>query len=170
MLSKKKKTTIKYGHGTPSPFAASKQKPTPSSVASNAKFISPQKREKIMNLKSVSHQLTENKLIDTSAGRIFDTNSTELQVEINNSMWAFLSDCYSERDGDKCMVIFMSNQVNHKHVSQNLANEITNNFLGNPITADLTGKTHDKDMGHDIECLLVYNDKVNSFENYFYIL
>ena len=50
------------------------------------------------------------------------------------------------------------------------ANEITNNFLGNPITADLTGKTHDKDMGHDIECLLVYKDKVNSFENYFYIL
>ena len=123
-----------------------------------------------MNLKSVSHQLTENELIDTSAGRIFDTNSTELQVEINNSMWAFLSDCHIERDGDECMIIFMRNQVNHNHVSQNLANEITNNFLGNPITADLTGKTHDQDMGHDIECLLAWNDKVNSFENYFYIL
>ena len=123
-----------------------------------------------MKLKSVSHQLTENELTDTSAKRIFDTNSTELHVEINNSMWPFLSECYIERDGDKCMINFMRNQVNHNSVNQNLANEITNNFLGNPITADLTGKTHDQDMGHDIECLLAWNDKVNSFENYFYIL
>ena len=64
----------------------------------------------------------------------------------------------------------MRNQVNHNSVSQNLANEITNNFLGNPITADLSGKTDAKDMEHDIECLLAWNNKVNSFENYFYIL
>ena len=108
-----------------------------------------------MNLKSVSHQLTENELIDKSAGETRDTNSTELEVEINNSMWAFLSDCHIERDGKECMVIFMRNQVNHNHVSQNLANEITNNFLGNPITADLSDKIHGQDMGRDMECLLI---------------
>ena len=126
--------------------------------------------KKIMKVKSVSHQLIEDELTDTNAKRIFETNSMELHVEINNSMWPFTSECYVEKDGDKSMIVFMRNQVNHNSISQNLANEITNNFLGNPITADLTGKTHDKDMGHDIECLLVYNDKVNSFENYFYIL
>ena len=85
-------------------------------------------------------------------------------------MWAFLSNCHIEKDEDECTIIFMRNQVNHNHVSQNLANEIINNFLGNPIMADLTGKTHDQDMGRDIECLLTWNNKVNSFENYFYIL
>ena len=64
----------------------------------------------------------------------------------------------------------MRNQVNHNHVSQNLVNEITNNFFGNPITADLSDKIHGQDMGRDMECLLTWNDKVNSFENYFYIL
>ena len=123
-----------------------------------------------MKAKSVSHQLTEDKLTDTSAKRIFETNLTELQVEINNSMWPFTSECYVEKDGDKSMIVFMRNQVNHNSVSQNLANEITNNFLGNPITADLTDKIHDQDMGRDIECLLAWNEKVNSFENYFYIL
>ena len=38
------------------------------------------------------------------------------------------------------------------------------------VTADLTDKIHDQDMGRDIECLLTWNEKVNSFENYFYIL
>ena len=123
-----------------------------------------------MTGKSVSHQLTEDKLTETNAKRIFETNSTSLNVEINNSMWPFTSECYLEKDGDKSMIVFMRNQVNHNSVRQKLANEITNNFLGNPITADLTGKTHDKNMGHDIECLLAHNDKVNSFENYFYIL
>ena len=85
-------------------------------------------------------------------------------------MWPFTSECYVEKDGDKSMIVFMRNEVNHNSARQNLANEITNNSPRNSITADLTGKTHDKDMGHDIECLLVYNDKVNSFENYFYIL
>ena len=95
---RRKKAGTKHGYGTPSPSAASKQKPTPSSVASNAKFISPKKRKKIMKLKSVSHQLTENKSTDTSAKRIFDINSTELNVEINNSMWPFVSECYIERN------------------------------------------------------------------------
>ena len=94
---------LRGGHDceTPSPFAGSTQKQTPSSVASNAKFISPKKRKRIMKEKLVSHQLTEDKLTDTNAKRIFETNLTLLHVEINNGMWPFTSECYVEKDGDK---------------------------------------------------------------------
>ena len=88
----------------------------------------------------MSHQLTEDQLTDTNAKRIFETNLTLLHVEINNGMWPFTSECYVEKDKDKRFIVLVRNQVNHNSVSQNLANEITNNFLGNPITADLTGK------------------------------
>ena len=106
---------LRGGHDceTPSPFAGSTQKRTPSSVALNAKFISPKKRRKIMKEKSVTHQLTEDELTETNAKRIFETNLTSLNVEINNSMWPFTSECYLEKDGDKSMIVFMRNQVNH---------------------------------------------------------
>ena len=121
--SKRKTSGSRHDCETPSPSAASKQWQTPSSVASNAKFISPKKRRKIMKEKSVSHQPTEDKLTDTNAKKIFETNSTLLHVEINNSMWPFTSECYLEKDGDKSMIVFMRNQVNHNNVSQNLAKE-----------------------------------------------
>ena len=44
---------------------------------------------------------------------------------------------------------------------EKLSNEITNNFLGNPIPADLKGKVHAKDMGTDMICFLTYNNKVS---------
>ena len=58
-------------------------------------------------------------------------------------------------------IYFYRNQVNHNAISSNLSNEITNNFLGNPIRADLKGKVHGKDIGTDMICFLKYNNKVS---------
>jgi len=51
--------------------------------------------------------------------------------------------------------------MNHNSISPTLSDEITNNFLGNPIGTGLTGKVHAKDMGTDMTCFLTYNDKVS---------
>ena len=52
--------------------------------------------------------------------------------------------------------------MNHNSITSYLANEITNNFLSNPIGADLSGKVHAKNMGTDMSCFLTYNDKVSN--------
>ena len=51
--------------------------------------------------------------------------------------------------------------MNHNSISPTLSNEITNNFLSNPIGTDLRGKVHAKDMGTDMTYFLTYNDKVS---------
>ena len=53
--------------------------------------------------------------------------------------------------------------MNHNTVGPAIANEITNNFLNNPINADLSGKMHLRNMGGDMNCLLAWNDKVNAW-------
>ena len=50
--------------------------------------------------------------------------------------------------------------MNHNAISSNLSNKITNNFLDNPIRADLKGKVHSNDMGSDMTCFLTYNKDV----------
>ena len=52
--------------------------------------------------------------------------------------------------------------MNHNSITSDLSNKMTNNFLGNPIGADLSGKVHAKDMGTDMLCFLTYNDKVSN--------
>ena len=57
--------------------------------------------------------------------------------------------------------------MNHNSVGPSIANEITNNILGNPINANLTGKTYQRDMGGDMHCLLTWNKKVNACSKIF---
>ena len=60
--------------------------------------------------------------------------------------------------------------MNHNSITSDLANEITNNFLNNPIGADLRGKVHAKDMGSDMICFFTYNNKVSvntKLENFY---
>ena len=51
--------------------------------------------------------------------------------------------------------------MNHNTVSTSLSNEIRDNFLGNPIGADLNGKINDLNMGADMKCILAYNTMVS---------
>lgn len=51
----------------------------------------------------------------------------------------------------------------------NLTYEISNNMLGNPVGADLSGKVHDRDMGTDIKCILAFNERVSAPHAFFLI-
>ena len=73
-------------------------------------------------------------------------------------MWPYASECSLSDDEEE--IFFYRNQVNHNAVGPAIANEITNNFLNNPINADLSGKMHFRNMGGDMNCLLAWNDKV----------
>ena len=113
---------------------------------------------------------SEKELIETNAVKTVKINSTLILVEVNNSMWTFVYECHITKVEGKDTIIFTRNQVNCNHVSSNLANKIKNNFLNNPIGADLSVNVHDKHMENDIQCLLTWNDWVNSRRNYVYIL
>ena len=113
-------------------------------------------------MRLVENKLTENERIETVALEIISKHSSQIEVNVNNSMWPFVSECNITELKDEEAITFTRNQVNHNHVNPNLANEITNNFLGNPINADLSGKTHKKSMGNDMKCLLTCNQLVNS--------
>ncbi len=81
-----------------------------------------------------------------------------MHVKVCNGMWPFVSDVGLSEDGK---ISFYRTQMNHNGISSDLANKITNNFLGNPISADLTDKVYSKDVGSDMVCLLTYNTKVS---------
>merc|ERR1712155_43635 len=113
-------------------------------------------------MRLVENELTENKRIETVALEVISEHSSQIEVSVHNSMWPFVSECNITEHEDEEVITFTRNQVNHNHVNPNLANEITNNFLGNPINADLSGKTDKKSMGNDMKCLLTCNQLVNS--------
>ena len=123
-----------------------------------------------MKMPDTPNDLTENERDDTTARKLFEDNSTELKVDINNSMWPFVSECHLEEVDGEEVAIFMRNQVNHNTVTQKIANEIVNNFLGNPLCVDANEQINPQDIGTDMECLLAWNDKVNALENSFYNL
>ena len=81
------------------------------------------------------------------------------RLRVSNSMWAFLSEVECSKNGEK--IHLRRNQVNHNTVSPSLSNEITNNFLGNPLGADLTDKIHGRNMGNDMKCILTYTTKAS---------
>ena len=83
----------------------------------------------------------------------------ELTLEVSNLMWPWTSKVMLSKD--EWMLHLLRNQVNHNTISTSLSNETTNNFLGNPIGADLNGKIHDQSMGADMKCILTYNTKVS---------
>ena len=86
----------------------------------------------------------------------------QIQFVVSNSMWPFVSKVMLSSDGN--VVHLMHNEVNHNTISPSLSNEITNNFLGNPIGADRGDKLHDPTMGTDMKCFLTYNEKVSLFK------
>ena len=105
-------------------------------------------------------KLTEVEEIETTALAIINSNTKSTRLDVHRSMWAFAAEC--ECRGDEEEIFFQRCQVNHNCVAPPIANEITNNFLNNPINADLSGKMHPRNMGGDMNCLLAWNDKVNN--------
>ena len=99
---------------------------------------------------------------EREARDVVENNSVLMHVEVCNGMWPWLSDVSLADDGN---IYLYRNQINHNAISPDLSNEITNNFLGNPLRADLKGKVHAKDMGTDMTCFLTHNNKVSVKHN-----
>ena len=110
-------------------------------------------------MKKKKNKLTEVEEIETTALAIINDNSTSTPLDVHRSVWAFTSEC--ECTGDEEEIFFQRCQVNHNSVGPAIANEITNNFLNNPINADLTGELYERTMGVDMYCLFTWNEKVN---------
>ena len=90
-------------------------------------------------------------------------------LDVHNSMWPWTSEIMLSEDNKR--IHLLRNQVNHNTISNSLSKKITNNFLGNPIGADLNGKIHDQNMGADMKCILTYNTMVSvPLFWFFYIL
>ncbi len=88
-----------------------------------------------------------------------EKDSKVLYLDVSNSMWHWLSE--AELSGDNATIFLYRNKVNHNTISPMLSNEIANNFLGNPIGADLKDKVHSSDNGSDMIHILTYNTKVS---------
>ena len=95
------------------------------------------------------------------AKKIIAESTKQIELVVSNGMWPFVSEVMPSSDGNA--VHLMRNEVNHNTISPSLSNEITNNFLGNPIGADRGDKLHDPTMGTDMKCFLTYNEKVSLF-------
>ena len=96
---------------------------------------------------------------ERDARQMVAENCKELTLEVSNSMWPWTSEVTLSKD--ERTIYLLRNQVNHNTISTSLSNEITNNFLGNPIGADLNGKIHDPGMRADLRCILTYNTTVS---------
>ena len=62
-----------------------------------------------MKMKETPNDLTENERDDMTARTLFQENSTEPKVDINNSMWPFVSECHLEEVDGEEVAIFMRN-------------------------------------------------------------
>ena len=156
---KKKKKKKQAGRTTPP--TDDTQAKTPPSVGSGVKFLPVARLEKFSEAavkKLASKTCVGNELKEREARKMVEENSNLMHVEVRNGMWPWLSDVSLASDGN---IYFYRNQVNHNAISPNLSNEITNNFLNNPICADLKGKVHSRSMGTDMICFLTYNDEVS---------
>ena len=155
---KKKKRRRK---GIPSSATKTKaQLKTPTSVASGVNFLpedqleqfSEDAKKKLADKKCVGNELKER-----NARKMVEDLSASTQVQVRNGIWPWLSDVSIDDDDN---IVFHRNKMNHNATSPPLSNEITNNFLGNPIGTDLKGKVHKSNMGADMTCFLTYNNKV----------
>ena len=157
--TKKKKKRRRKG----SPSSATKTKAqvkTPTSVASGVNFLpddqleqfSEDAKKKLADKKCVGNELKER-----NARQMVEDFSASTQVQVRNGIWPWISDVSIDADDN---IVFHRNKMNHNATSPALSNEITNNFLGNPIGTDLKGKVHKSNMGADMTCFLTYNNKV----------
>ena len=102
------------------------------------------KAQKVQQFGVEKIELTDNERVEREAMAAINANSAKVEVKASNGMWPFVSECHvTELKNKQDEPTFMRNQVNHNHVIPTLANEIANNFIGNPINADLNGKVHD---------------------------
>ena len=95
------------------------------------------------------------------AKRMIAEKTKRFPLKVSNSMWPFVSELTLVKEGETTRIHLMRNEVNHNTISPSLSNEITNNFLGNPIGANRGNKIHDRTMGTDMKCILTYNAKVS---------
>ena len=96
---------------------------------------------------------------EREAKKLVAEKTKDIQLTVSNSMWPFVSELKLSDDGNT--VYLIRNEVNHNTISPSMSNEITNNFLGNPIEANRGDKLHDPNMGTDMKCILTYNTKVS---------
>ena len=132
---------------------------TPSSVASGIEFLTPERQKELKSVKMQEKKLTEVEEIETTALAIIGSNSKSTRLNVHRTMWPFAAEC--KLSADEAEIFLQRYQVNHNCVSPPIASEITNNFLGNPINADRTGKLYDRMMASDTYVLLTSIEKVN---------
>ena len=170
---KRKKKAGKTGSNTTTPSSKRRRKaktpsPTkppdaaPDSVGADVKFMTNKQLEKYSQQANESQKQqkpTDLEVRERQARDFIEEHSNTMKLDIRNCMFPWVSDVSLSNDGK---IICYRNQINHNSISSKLANEITNNFLGNPIGADLSGKVHEKAMGIDMSCLLTYNTTVSS--------
>ena len=104
---------------------------------------------RVATKKLMKQQPADLELHEKKAREFIETNSAEMKLEVRNCMFPWVSDVGLSDNGK---IFCYRNQMNHNSITSRLANEITNNFLGNPIGADLSGKVHAKAMGIDMSC------------------
>ncbi len=103
--------------------------------------------------KLASKPCVGNKLKEREARSMVEENSNLMHVEVRNGMFPWLSDVSLGDDGN---IYFHRCQMNHNAISPDLSNKITNNFLHNPIGADLRVKVDAKDMRTKMICILTH--------------
>ena len=154
--SSKKRRTSTTPSPTKPPDAA------PELVGSYVKFMTNKQLERFSkqaNEYQKQQKPTDLEVRERQAREFIEKYSNTMKLDIRNCMIPWVSDVSLSKDGK---IFCYRNQMNHNSISSKLANEITNNFLGNPIGADLSGKVHERAMGIDMSCLLTYNTNVSS--------
>ena len=134
---------------------------TPTSVGSDMKFLPNERLEKYSQdtvKKLASQPCAGYEIKEREAREMVEANFNLMRMKVCNGMWPFLSDVSLSEDGN---IPFYRIQINHNAISSNLTNEITNNYLRNPMRADFKGKVHAKDMESNMTCFLTYNNKVS---------
>ena len=71
--------------------------------------MTPQKYETLLGVKKQENKLTEVEEIETTALATIEANSTATSLEVNNSMWLYVSECSLSDDGEE--IFFYRNQV-----------------------------------------------------------
>jgi hypothetical protein len=165
-----KKEKKRKGSETTPPTGNAKAR-TPPSIGSSMKFPSNRELEQCSQeaglKKRANNKIVGYELKEREARQMVETNSNETRLEVSNGMWPWTSELGLSKD--KETIFLFRNKLNHNTISPKLSNEITNNFLDNPIRADLKGKVYSKDMGSDMTCILTYNTKVSETQFWIFL-
>ena len=92
----------------------------------------------------------------------FQASSQSCTLDVNNGLWAWLTNVSLKIEKIICHRI----PANHNILIPQLANEITNKILKNPMQVDFKERFHAENMSHNMHCLLTYNKKVCDYYVY----